>query len=136
MLAGRVISANTGLSTHLSQWLVQCGPPWQKEEEEGERKTKKARLDQEIPREVLAACYRLLLYLPRLSQTWSWMGLFTLLPTPCLHTWFLAVELLRQLFFLSKVKSVPLVLLRKFCFRFRCRSFVPVSWAKLLFLGG
>ena len=97
---------------------------------------KKARLDQEIPREVLAACYRLLLYLPRLSQTWSWMGLFTLLPTPCLHTRFLAVELLRQLFFLSEVKSVPLVLLRKFCFRFRCRSFVPVSWAKLLFLGG
>ena len=108
MLASRVVSANTGLGTHLSQWLVQCGPPWQtEEEEEGERKMKKARLDQEIPREVLAACYRLLIHLPRLRQTWSWTGLFTLLPTPCLHTRFLVIELLRQLFFLSEVKSIP-----------------------------
>ena len=38
MLAGRVLSANTGLGTHLSQWLVQCGSPWQEEEEEEERR--------------------------------------------------------------------------------------------------
>ena len=105
MLASRAISANDGLGTHLSQWLALCGPPWQEEEEGvGERRTKKARLDQEIPREVLAACYRLLIHLPRLRQTWSWTGLFNLLPAPCLHTRFLVIELLRQLFFLSEVK--------------------------------
>lgn len=136
MLASRAISANNGLGTHLSQWLVQCGPPWQ-EEEEGERKVKKAKLDQEIPREVLAACYRLLTHLPRLCQTWSWTGLFTLLPAPCLHTRFLVIEVLRQLFFLSEVKSIP-------CQRFGI-NFVLGSGAgsackspgsKLLFLGG
>ena len=121
MLASRAISANNGLGTHLSQWLGHCGPPWQ-EEEEGERKVKKARLDQEIPREVLAACYRLLIQLPRLCQTWSWTGLFTLLPAPCLHTRFLVIEVLRQLFFLSEVISTDYPLSEfwsKFCFRFR-----------------
>lgn len=105
VLASRAISLNNGLGTHLSQWLVQCGPPWQ--EEEGERITKKARLDQEIPREVLAAAYRLLMHLPRLRQTWSWTGLFTLLTAPCPHTRFLVIEILRQLFFLSEVRSFP-----------------------------
>ena len=131
VLASRVISANTGLGTHLSQWLVQCGSPWQEEEEEEERRIKKARLDQEIPREVVAACYRLLLRLPRLRQTWSWTGLFTLLPTPCLHTRFLAIELLRQLFFLSEVKSTRC---QNFCvlscFRSKCRGCVKVSWVQ------
>jgi len=103
VLASRVIRVNPGLGTHLSQWLVQCGPPWQ-EEELGERSIKRPKLDQEVPREVLAAAHHLLLHMPRLQQAWSWTGLFTLLPAPCLHTRFLVIEILRQLFRLPEAQ--------------------------------
>ena len=105
VLASRAIRVNPGLGTHLSQWLVQCGPPWQ-EEELGERSIKRPKLDQEVPREVLAAAHHLLLHMPRLQQAWSWTGLFTLLPAPCLHTRFLVIEILRQLFRLPEVNTL------------------------------
>ena len=100
VLCGKAVGANPCLASTVEPWLARCGAPWEQGEGDGERRSKRRRV--EVGVEELAAALCLLQHCPGLRRSWSWEGLFALLPSSCQETRFLTVQLLALLFHLPQ----------------------------------